>query len=123
MNNKTFHYSYSPTEKQEIEAIRKKYTFSNEISLAQEIKRLDNSLENSGTVASILFGLIATLIFGLGLSLCIAKQLYTPGVIIGVLGIIGMGITPFLNTKIKEKNKRKKAKKMLALCDEYLKNN
>ena len=42
MDNKTFYYSYSPTEKQEIEAIKKKYQPSEEENLAKKSRHWIN---------------------------------------------------------------------------------
>ncbi len=123
MDNKTFHYSYSPTERLEIEAIRKKYAPCNEDGLARKIKKLDNKIESSCAAVSIIFGMSFAIIFGIGTALCLIKHMYLPGAFLITIGIIGMGTTPFINNKIKEKTKQKSAKKILELCDEYLKTN
>ncbi|MBQ7296461.1 MAG: hypothetical protein IJW86_09800 [Clostridia bacterium] len=123
MDNKTFHYSYSPTEKQEIEEIKKKYEPSKEESMAQRIKQMDNNVENSATIASIAFGLFFALVFGAGLSLCLAYEMYVYGAAIGLIGMAGMSTTPFFCSRYKEKKKNKTAKKIIELCNEYLNNN
>ena len=123
MNNKTFYYSYSPTEKQEIEAIKNKYQPSEDEDLVLQIKKLDKRAENSCAIFSVFFGLVSTLIFGAGLSLCLSMKIYYQGTILGIIGLAGMGLTPFLNERIKQVVKNKYAKKIVGLCDEYLKNN
>ncbi len=123
MDNKTFHYSYSPTERLEIEAIRKKYTCCDEEGLARKIKKLDNETESSCAAVSTVYGMLFAVIFGIGIALCIIKHLYLPGAFLITIGIIGMGTTPFVNNRVREKTKQKSAKKILELCDEYLKNN
>ncbi len=120
MDNNTFQYSYSPTEKQEIEAIKKKYQPTEEESLAQRIRKLDKYAENSSAVYSIILGLFFTLLFGAGLSLCLSRKIYDIGIAIGVLGLAGMGATPFLNEKLKQRKKQKVSKKIVSLCDQYL---
>ena len=121
MDNKTFYYSYPPTEKQEIEAIKKKYQPSEEENLAKKIKALDKQAENASAVYSIVFGVFFTLVFGAGLSLCLSAKIYDIGIALGVAGLIGMGTTPFLNEKIKRIKMQKYAQKIISLCDEYLK--
>lgn len=121
MENKKFRYTYSPTEKQEIENIKKKYQQSEEESLAQRIKSLDKKADTEGTICSIVFGIVSTLIFGVGLTLCLTFNSYYIGAVVGTVGLIGMGATPFIDDKFKKYYKKRFSKKIVELCDEYLK--
>lgn len=121
MDNKTFRYSYSPTEKQEIEDIKNKYQPTEEESLAQKIKALDKKTETDSAISAIIFGIVSTLIFGIGLTLSLTFNAYYAGGAVGLIGLAGMGTTPFMNEKIKQYHKKKVSKKIVALCDEYLK--
>ena len=64
MDNK-FTYSYS-TKQQEVEAIRKKYLPKKESALEQ-MKKLDNHVTKKVTIIAIAFGIINTLILGIGM--------------------------------------------------------
>lgn len=120
MDNKKFQYKYFPSEKQEIEEIRKKYQCSEEESLAQQIKALDKKADTEGTICSIIFGIVSTLVFGFGLTLCLTFNSYYAGCIVGVIGLVGMGTTPFLDDKLKKYYKKRVSKKIVELCDKYL---
>lgn len=122
-DNKTFYYSYSPTEKQEIQDIKAKYQPDEDESLAQKIKAMDKKTDSKGAIISVILGIAFTLVFGFGLALALSFKSYYLGGIVGFLGLVGMTIVPFLDDKIKQHNRNKIAKKIVALCDEYLKNN
>lgn len=121
--NKTFYYSYSPTEKQEIQEIKNKYQPDEDESLAQKIKAIDKRTDSNSAITSVILGIVFTLVFGAGLSLALSYNSYYLGGIVGFIGLMGMTATPFLNEKIKQRNRKKVAKKIVALCDEYLKIN
>ncbi len=120
MDNKTFYYSYSPTEKQEIQEIKNKYQPNEEESLAQRIKALDKKTDSTSAIISVITGIVTTLVFGVGLTLTLTFDAYYLGGIIGLIGLIGMAANPFLNDKIKQYNKQRVSKKIVELCDEYL---
>lgn len=122
--NDNFSFTYSPQERQEIEELRKKYvTDSNDKknkSAVDKIKHIDKGVEDSATVISIVHGIVFTLIFGVGLTLCLQDMIYTSGIVIGTIGLIGMGITPIVHKYSLKHFRSKNAKKILKLIDEYL---
>lgn len=122
--NDNFSFTYSLKERQEIEEIRKKYivdeTDNKSKSPADKIKQMDKNIETATTIISIAIGIAATLIFGVGLTLCLKDRVYTSGIIIGIVGLIGMGITPVVHKFVLKHHRDRASKKILKLIDEYL---
>lgn len=122
--NDNFSFTYSLKERQEIEEIRKKYTVddadSKTKSPADKIKQMDKNIETATTIISIAVGIAATLIFGVGLTLCLKDRVYTSGIIIGIVGLIGMGTTPIVHKYLLKLRRSRASKKILKLIDEYL---
>lgn len=119
-----FSFTYSLKDRQEIEEIRKKYTTDDkeikEMSLADKIRVIDRKTETEATVIAIIFGIVATLVFGSGLAIILEGQAYSVGIPIGLLGLTGMGVTPVLFKRTLKYYRNKVSKKMLGLIDEYL---
>ena len=65
----TFNYTYSAKENAEILEIRKKYLPQGESKL-EELKRLDEAVQEAGTIESLCAGIVGSLIFGVGFCLC-----------------------------------------------------
>lgn len=90
-NENTFQYTYSAPENQEVLRIRKKYLPQEETKL-EELKRLDNLVQNSGIMESLILGVGGCLVFGLGL--CVAMEVVGNamwlGILLGLVGIVGM---------------------------------
>ncbi len=122
--NDNFSFTYSLKERQEIEEIRKKYIVddadSKTKSPADKIKQIDKNIETATTIISIAIGISATLIFGVGLTLCLEDRVYTSGIIIGTVGLIGMGTTPIVHKYLLKLRRSRASKKILKLIDEYL---
>lgn len=89
-NNSTFSYTYSASQNQEVQAIRRKYLPKEESKL-EELKRLDHDVQNSGVMESLIVGITGCLVFGLGM--CLAMKIIGDSMILGVIvGIIGAAI-------------------------------
>ena len=121
----TFIYRYSAKENMEVQEIRKKY-LPREESKFEELKRLDDTVQNSGMMESLCAGIGGALVFGLGM--CLAMQVIGSGVILialGVLlGIIGMGgmLAAYpVYRKVFDKTKQKLAPRILELTAELSK--
>ena len=71
--------------------IRKKYLPKEETKL-EELKRLDNLVQNSGVMESLIFGVGGCLLFGLGMCLVmeVIGHIAWLGVVLGLIGITGM---------------------------------
>lgn len=81
----TFSYKYSAKENKEIQEIRKKYLPQSE-SKMDELKRLDEVVQNSGILESLCVGVGGLLVFGLGM--CFAMQVIGRGVLMIALGVL-----------------------------------
>lgn len=132
-NNKSFNYTYSATQQEEIEEIRKKYlpAQDSEEDKMKQLRRLDQQVTNKATMVSIIVGVIGTLIMGTGMSLAmtdIGSYLGISGtvsLIVGiVIGVIGMGVLgvayPLYNRTLKIE-REKVAPEIIRLSDELMK--
>lgn len=130
-NNNGFKYTYSAKEQEELQKIREKYTDGGEEDKMTRLRRLDNSVTQKATVASLIVGIIGTLILGLGMSLAMSElgemlgayrdMAMFFGIIIGVIGAILLSLAyPIYNFVIKRERK-KIAPEIMKLTDELLK--
>jgi len=135
MDNKeqeSFHYTYSAKEREEIKAIREKYTApeEKEDKMAQ-LRRLDAGVTRKATVASLAFGIIGTLVLGFGMSLMMSelgelfgvrRELVFPvGIGTGLVGIALVSCAyPVYNRTVK-REREKIAPEILRLSDELMK--
>lgn len=120
--NATFEYNYSAKRQAEIEAIQKKY-LPKEDDKMEQLRALDRSVERPGTIVSIMVGLIGTLVFGTGMSLCIvwADNFLPVGIIVGIIGLAFIGAAYPLYQWITKREKARLAPQILALSEELLK--
>ena len=125
---KVFEYSYSAKQQEEIEAIKKKYLpkekSSQEVDKMEELRRLDKKVELVATIWSIVIGMIGTLVFGTGMSFTLAfgVEMFVPGILIGIVGMIGIALALPIYRIVLKKQREKIAPKILALTEELLKN-
>ena len=127
-----FTYTYSAREQAELRRIRDKYTAPTEAEgKMARLRRLDASVTQIAQAVSLIFGVIGMLVFGFGISLCIAdlKELLglsgtvamVIGIIAGVIGGILAGLAyPVYNAIVKARRK-KLAPEILRLTDELIK--
>ncbi|MBQ7975638.1 MAG: hypothetical protein IJ300_08145 [Clostridia bacterium] len=122
MNQETFIYRYSAKQNSEVLAIRKKYLPCEE-SKYDELKRLDNTVQNSGIIEALSTGIGGMLVFGLGM--CLVMKVLGSGVLIvglgvavGILGMIMMLSAYPLYRKIFAKTKTAIAPRILELAAE-----
>ena len=126
-NNHSFEYSYSAAQQQEVEAIRKKYLPKEEDKMEQ-LRRLHYSATQKAQAASIALGVIGTLIFGLGLSLCLTDlsgflggTAMFVGIPVGLGGLVMLALAyPVYNTVLRRERK-KIAPEILRLTEDLLK--
>ena len=81
----TFSYKYSAKENKEVQEIRKKYLPQSESKL-DELKRLDEAVQNSGMLEALCAGIGGLLVFGLGM--CFAMQVIGSGALMVALGVL-----------------------------------
>ena len=118
----TFVYRYSAKENKEVQEIRRKYLPPAESKL-EELKRLDNNVQNSGMIESLCVGVGGALVFGLGL--CLAMRVIGSGVfavvigvLLGIIGTAGMVVAYPISRKVFSKAKEQYAPRTLELTAE-----
>ncbi len=128
-NKETFHYSYSASQQEEVEAIRKKYmadTISAQVDKMEQLRRLDAGVTQKATSISLALGVISALIMGSGMSLVmtdigekIGMSVTTlPGILIGIVGMVGVICAYPLYQRIIIRERKKIAPQILKLTEE-----
>ncbi|MBE6783608.1 MAG: hypothetical protein E7536_06315 [Ruminococcaceae bacterium] len=128
--NKTFNYTYSAKEQEEIKAIRQKYASPEkaEDKMAQ-LRRLDAAVTQKATTVSLVLGIIGTLVMGMGMSLVmtdIGEMLGTTlamiiGICVGIAGVILVCIAYPVYNRILKKKRKEIAPEIIRLTDELMK--
>ena len=131
-NENGFSYSYSAREQEEIKRIRKKYvaseTETSESSL-ERLRRLDASVTKKGTVASIIVGVLSSIVMGAGMSLIMTDigaflsemlALWI-GAAVGVVGLVGVALAYPIYKAITKKERERIAPEVLRISEELLK--
>lgn len=121
-NRETFTYNYSSSQQAEVKKIREKYIPMEENKMEQ-LRRLDESATRPGTVAALIEGILSTLVLGIGMCCCLvwAEKLFVPGIIIGVIGILGIAGAYPIYYHITKRRREKLAPEIIRLTDELLK--
>ncbi|MBQ8612278.1 MAG: hypothetical protein IJ412_11315 [Oscillospiraceae bacterium] len=125
--NKSFHYTYSAEQQQEIRDIRKKYLAPEEDKMEQ-LRRLDRCAAQKAQAWSIVLGVTGTLIFGLGMS-CAMTDLtgflggtaLMIGIPVSVVGLAVLALAYPVYNSILKKERQRIAPLILQLTDELLK--
>lgn len=131
-HNETFRFTYSAKEQEEIKAIRRKYTAPAETEdKMHKLRRLDAAVTQKASVASLVFGVIGTMILGTGMSLAMtdiggrigltAGTAMLVGIAIGVVGIALVCAAYPLYNRIVKKERERIAPEILRLTDELMK--
>lgn len=124
MSNEPFNYTYSAAQQEEIKKIREKYSEPEKTEDKMErLRRLDKSVTKPGTIASLIVGIIGTLIMGTGMSMCMVGggELFVPGILVGVVGIVGIIIAYPLYSAITKRQRKKLAPEIIRLSNELMK--
>ncbi|MBR2849914.1 MAG: hypothetical protein IKB84_02625 [Clostridia bacterium] len=127
-----FSYSYSAREQEEIKKIRKKYAEDSartDESSIERLRRLDASVTKKGTVASIIVGVISSIVMGAGMSLIMTDiGAFLPemlalwiGVALGVVGMVGVALAYPIYKAITKKERERIAPEVLRISEELLK--
>ncbi len=120
----TFTYTYSAAQQEEIKRIREKYTPpTQEEDKMDRLRRLDASVTRPGMIAALIVGIISTLIMGFGMCCTIVwrETLLVPGIIIGVVGIVGICASYPLYICITKRKRDRLAPEIIQLADELMK--
>lgn len=117
-----FNYTYSAKQQEEVKRIREKYVEKEEDKMEQ-LRRLDQSVTQKGTMYSIIVGTIGALVLGMGMCCCMVWQgiWFLPGILIGFIGIVlvSCGYPVYIRTVKKEREKI--APEIIRLTDELMK--
>lgn len=127
MDNPSFEYTYSAQQQKEVEAIRSKYLPKQEDKLEQ-LRKLHSIPARAASVTAITFGVIGALILGTGMSLIMTdlgailglQDVMIPGILIGLIGMIPLGLAYPIYKRVLEKQRRKIGPEILRLSDELL---
>ncbi|MBQ7132605.1 MAG: hypothetical protein IJO29_08525 [Oscillospiraceae bacterium] len=120
-NKETFSYIYSAKEQAEIKRIREKYVFQ-EADKMEQLRRLDASVTQKGTVISLAAGVIGALILGLGMCCCLVwTNFIVLGIIVGIIGIIAVCSAYPLYNYVTKIEREKIAPEIIRLTDELMK--
>lgn len=121
--SEVFNYTYSASQQAEIKSIREKYMPpTEEEDKMERLRRLDRSVTKTGTAVSIIVGVISTLVFGVGMCCTMVWEgLMIPGIIIGIVGIIGIVLAYPLYIHITKKQREKVTPEIMRLTDELMK--
>ena len=90
----------------------------------EQLRRLDASATKGATVVSLIFGIVGTLLMGVGMSCALipAWEVYfIPGIVIGVLGISSIIAAYPIYTHVVKRKREKIAPEIMRLSDELLK--
>lgn len=121
MEQKTdvFEYTYSATEQEEVEKIRRKYMPKEEDKM-EKLRKLDRQVGRKGTIVSLALGIVGALILGTGMSMSLVWTdfLLVPGILIGIIGMVVLGAAYPVYRKLVEKEKERLAPQILALTEE-----
>lgn len=119
----TFTYTYSASRQEEVRRIREKYApTAQEEDKMEQLRRLDRAATKPGTAAALIVGIVGTLTMGLGMccTMVWGEALFIPGIIIGVVGIIGICAAYPLYLRITKRRRDKLAPEILRLTDELM---
>ena len=120
-NNEIFEYTYSAAMQDEVKKIREKYiTAPKEEDKLETLRRLDASVTKKGTILSLILGILGTLVFGTGMCCCLVWNLFIPGILVGLVGLVGISLAYPIYAHITQKEKERLAPEILRLSEELI---
>lgn len=120
----TFTYTYSASQQEEIKRIREKYAPPTQTEDKMErLRKLDRDVTKPGLIVALIVGIVSTLVMGFGMccTMVWSETLFVPGIVIGVIGIVGICVSYPLYTRITRKQRDKLAPEIMRLTDELMK--
>ena len=116
-----FEFTYSAKQQEEVQKIREKYVPKEESKLEQ-LRRLDAGVTRKGCTVSLTVGVISTLILGIGMCCCMVwgGSWFIPGIVIGLIGIVGVALAYPLYERITKTERERIAPEILRLTDELM---
>lgn len=126
-NKEGFNFTYSATQRQEVESIRKKY-LPKETDKMEQLRRLHRSAGQKAQAWAIAVGVIGTLIMGTGMSLfmtelgaALGNLTLVLGICIGIAGMILIALAYPVYNRVLQKERQRIAPQILQLTEELLK--
>ena len=118
-----FEFTYSAKQQEEVRKIREKYVVSEEENKLEQLRCLDAGVTRKGTTVSLIVGILGVLILGIGMCCCMVwgGNWFIPGIVVGVVGIVGVALAYPLYNRITQKERARIAPEILRLTDELLK--
>lgn len=124
-----FHYTYSASQQEEISKIRNKYltdTAAGEVDKMEQLRQLDAAVTRKATVPSLTLGIIGAMVMGTGMSLIMTNigeylglvSTLIPGIVIGLVGMVGVIFAYPLYHCILKRQRKKAAPQILKLTEE-----
>lgn len=121
-----FEYTYAaPTESERktIERIRKNYLPQEKHeSDLDRLKALDGKVQNPPMAFALSFGVVGTLVFGLGLTLILEFGKLFFGAVLSVVGVVPVALAYPVYRFVLKAQKKKYAAEILALSEKLLQN-
>lgn len=121
-----FEYKYkaiTQEERQEVDSIRRQYLPQEETNdKMSRLKELDNKVKRTPLIFSLTFGIIGTLIFGLGMAFVLEWKEILIGIIVSIGGIIILSLAYPIHKLITKSMKKKYAQQIIDLSNELLNN-
>ncbi len=124
----TFTYTYSAQQQEEIRKIRQKYlpTEKTGVDKMERLRALDRGVTKKASVTALTVGIISALVMGFGMSLSMTdlpaalgiSNPLIPGIVIGVIGMVGVIAAHPLYQFITRKERERIAPEILRLADE-----
>ena len=129
-SDKSFKYTYSAKEQDEIRQIRQKYQQQEEDEISR-LRKLDAKVSQKATVVSLVLGIVGTLVMGTGMSFIMTEFGswvgltgiigMVVGIILGLIGIIMVVLAYPVYNKVLKREREKIAPEILRLTDTLLK--
>ena len=118
----SFQYTYSAKQQEEIKRIRDKYV-PQEADKMERLRALDKGVTQKATMRALIVGIISALIMGTGMSCALVWQgnLFFPGILIGLVGILGIALAYPVYNKTLTKERKKITPEILRLTEELMK--
>ena len=115
----TVNIIYSAEEQKEIDSIRAKYQpgEKKQPTNLDKLKKLDARVESKAMVTALSWGIISTLILGVGMTCVLVWNQPVIGVIVGVLGLAGALYAWPLYQRVLKKEREKAAPEILRLSE------
>lgn len=130
--DKGFNYTYSTKQRDEVIAIRKKYTPTEpeDVDNITLLRNIDSEVTRKATVRALTTGVIGALLMGTGMSLLMTDLSSTMGldswialligIVLGMVGLIIMCVTYPLYNHILGRERARVADEVIRLSDELL---